>query len=215
MILEKNPILDRFWIQHPLHQVIPGQWNQFNLHINHWWSFTETTRMTKFTPVIHVLTFSCHICVMGVWLIFAKFSPLYTIFQHHSTVENVPDVLLHCLLLLSPFLLCVFHSFFIFESSGMTELNFAELKYKAHLESLRYSNLRRMFWPWKCKKGIKDEVKVLLVVNRKGEGDKTQRMEMGQDTYSHSAFSGFSLGSLSVVTMVTFPISPPTLPACL
>lgn len=34
--------------------------------------------------------------------------------------------------------------------------------------------------------------------------------EMGQDTYTHSAFTGFSLG----VTMVTYPISLPTyLPA--
>lgn len=37
-------------------------------------------------------------------------------------------------------------------------------------------------------------------------------MEMGQDTYSHSASAGFPLA----VTMVTHPISLPTyLPACL
>lgn len=37
-------------------------------------------------------------------------------------------------------------------------------------------------------------------------------MEMGQDTYRHSASAGFPLG----VTMVTYPISLPTyLPACL
>lgn len=121
---------------------------------------------------------------------------------------------------------CVFmfhsssHCFFFHGQQCRIGQNWTKREKQMHLESLRCCfpcMLAECFelQPFvKCRKCIKDEGEVLLVLTSKVKETKHlwMRMEMGQDTYRDSAFAGFSLG----VTMVTYPISLPTyLPACL